>query len=60
MMASTPQEMGDVALRAGEEVVGANDIDPVRDQAFAKMRAQEPRPTGDENLFRLCAHFKSR
>ena len=42
-------EMREVVLVAGEEVVHAEDVVARRQQALAKMRAQEAGPAGDED-----------
>jgi hypothetical protein len=49
----TVKEMGDVISRAGEEVVETDNFMAVRDEALAKVRADEPCPASDENAFRL-------
>ncbi len=43
------QEVRDVAPRAGEEIVDAEHFRTVGEQPVAKMRAEEPRPAGDQN-----------
>ena len=43
------QEMYDVRLLAGEEIVQADDVVPVGDQPFAEVRAEKPGPAGDQN-----------
>ena len=43
------QQMLDVVLAAGEEVVDADDVVAFRNQAIAKVRTEEPGAAGDEN-----------
>ena len=43
------EQMGNVVLGAGEEVVQADDVVAVVQQAFAEMRAEEAGTTGDED-----------
>jgi hypothetical protein len=42
-------EMGDVALPAGEQIVGADDVVAARDESIAEVRAEEAGAAGDEN-----------
>jgi hypothetical protein len=44
-------EVRDVVLVAGEEIVDAEDVVALRQQAFAKMRTQEAGPSGDQDSF---------
>src|SRR5690606_24167972 len=46
-----PQQVRHVALLTGEEIVQADDIVPLFDQPFAKMRAEKARTTRNENAF---------
>jgi hypothetical protein len=47
-------EMSDVALGAGEEVVDADDIRAPLQQSLAQMRAEEAGPAGHQNaLFQM-------
>ena len=39
-----PQQVRDVVGRAGDEVVDADDVVPVGEEALAEMRADETRP----------------
>ena len=51
-------EMRDVALGAGEEIVDADDVVAALQQALAQMRAEEPGPAGHEYpLFEM--HLRS-
>ena len=43
------EEMLDIAARAGEEIIHAEDLLPPRQQLLAKMRAQKPRASGHQN-----------
>ena len=43
------QEMADVVLAAGEEVVEAQDLLPLGEQPFAEMRTEKAGAAGDEN-----------
>ena len=45
------EQVRDVRLLAGEEVVEADDVVPLVDQAFAEMRAEKPGAAGDEDAF---------
>ena len=47
--ALVPDQMLDVLLGAGEEVVDADDVVAIRDQSIAQMRAQEAGTAGDED-----------
>ena len=47
------QQVGDVRLLAGEEVVEADHVVPLVDQPLAQVRAQKPGPAGDQNAFDL-------
>ena len=38
------EQMGDVGLLAGEEIVEANDVVSLIDQPLAQMRAEKPAP----------------
>ena len=44
-------EMGDVALGAGEEIIDADDVRAPLQQALAQMRAEEAGAAGHENTF---------
>src|SRR3989344_4230558 len=46
-------EMGDVVLGAGEEIVHAQHVVPVGDQPLAEVRAQEPGAAGDQDAFAI-------
>jgi hypothetical protein len=49
-------DMGDVALGAGEEIVDTDEIGAALQQALAQMRAEKARPAGHENsLFKMHA-----
>ena len=50
------QEMGDICLGAGEQVVEADDIRAVSHQAFAEMRADKSRSSGDEHAVGVMLH----
>jgi len=54
------EQMGDVVLGAGEEVVEADDIMTIVQQAVAEMRAEEAGAAGDEraNAGVVVFHFK--
>ena len=43
------QQMGDVVLGAGEEVVQADNVVAVGQQSFTEMRAEEAGTAGDED-----------
>ena len=43
------RQVRDVVGVAGDEVVHADDRVALREEAVAKMRAEEPRPAGDEH-----------
>jgi hypothetical protein len=43
------QQVGDVVLAAGEQVVQADHVVAARDQPVAQMRADEAGPAGDQN-----------
>ncbi len=45
----TWQQVGDVRLLAGEEVVEADHVVPAFQQPFAKMNAEKARPAGDQD-----------
>lgn len=47
--ARMPQQVGDVALGAGVEVVDAQHIVPVAQQAVAQVRAEKARAAGDQH-----------
>src|SRR5450755_1694784 len=51
--AGMPDEMRDVVLVAGEEVVDAENVVAIRQQAFAEMRTQEAGPAGDQDSIHL-------
>ena len=51
------QEVGDIRLGAGEQVVEADDIRAAGHQAFAEMRADEARSPGDENAVGVMLHL---
>jgi hypothetical protein len=42
------EQMVDIALRAGEEVVDANDVRALREQAIAEVRAEEAGAPGNQ------------
>ena len=44
-----PDQVFDVAARAGEEIVDTEDLMAAREQGLAKKRADESRPSGDKN-----------
>jgi hypothetical protein len=44
-------EVRDVVLVAGEEIVDAEDVVTLGQQALAKMRTQEAGPAGDQDSF---------
>ena len=44
-----PQEVGDVELAAGKEVVDRHDIVAVLEEAFAEMGTEKAGAAGDEN-----------
>jgi hypothetical protein len=46
-------EVRNVVLVAGEEIIDAKDVVAVCKQAFAKMRTQEAGPPGDQDSFHL-------
>ena len=50
------QKMGDIRLGAGEQVVEADDIRALGHQAFAKMRTDESRPSGNEHAVGVMLH----
>ena len=43
------EQMLDVAPRAGEEIVEADDLRALRQQALAEMRAEKAGAAGDQN-----------
>ena len=45
------EQVGDVGLLAGEEVVEADDVVPLLDQPLAEVRAEEAGAAGDQNAF---------
>ena len=45
------EQMLDVGLLAGEEIVEADHVVTFVDHAFAEVRTEKPGPTGDENAF---------
>jgi hypothetical protein len=45
------EEMGDVVLGAGEEVVETDDVVAFSEQALAEMAAEEAGAAGDEDAF---------
>ena len=45
------QQVHDVGLLAGEEVVQADHVVTVGHQAFAQVRAEKAGPAGDQNAF---------
>src|SRR5260370_26872851 len=47
-------QMFDVRIHAGDEIIQSEDIPSFRQQPFAKMRTQKPRPAGDH-----CPHAPS-
>jgi hypothetical protein len=47
------EQMIDVALRAGEEIIDANDVRAACEQAITEMRAEEASTPGNQ-----YAHFK--
>ena len=47
--ARVPDQMLDIASRAGEEIVGAEHLVAARQQTLAKMRAEKASAAGDEN-----------
>jgi hypothetical protein len=42
------EQMIDIALRAGEEIVDAYDIPTIREQSLTEMRAEKASPPGDQ------------
>ena len=48
---SLTQQMCDVRLLAGEEIVDANHVMAVGDQPLAQVRAQKAGSTGNHNAF---------
>jgi hypothetical protein len=46
-------QVRDVVLVAGEEIVDAEDVITLGQQAFAKMRTQEAGASGDKDSFHL-------
>ena len=48
------QQVGDVALAAGKVVVDTQDVVPVIDQLFAKMRPDKSRAAGNQNFHCPC------
>ena len=49
--------MADVLLVAGKKIIQADDIMPLLDQTIAKMTAQKPGSSGDQNAhLRFLAH----
>jgi hypothetical protein len=46
-------QVRDVVLVAGEEIVDAEDVITLGQQAFAKMRTQEASASGDKDSFHL-------
>src|ERR1039458_10631104 len=49
------ENLGDVAFRAREEIVQADDLGAGTDQAVTKVAPQESRPAGDHNSLRRHA-----
>ena len=47
------EQMGDVRLLAGEEVVDAHDVVPLVHQPLAKMRTEEPGPASHQDALSL-------
>src|SRR5678816_2553298 len=47
------QQVLDVAARAGEEVVNADELPTLLEQPFAEVRAEESGATGDQYRIRL-------
>ena len=45
------EQMRDVGLLAGEEIVEADDVVSLLDQPLAQMRAQKAGPAGHQNAF---------
>ena len=45
------EQMGDVVLGPGEEIIQAEHVVAGIEQAIAEMRAEKPRPAGDEDAF---------
>ncbi len=45
------EQVGDVVLGAGEEVINADDVMAVGEEAFAQVAAQEAGAAGDEDAF---------
>ena len=48
------EQMNDIVLRAGEEVVKTDDIVTLGEQTLAQMRAEETGTAGDEHTFSEC------
>ncbi len=46
--------MGDVVLGAGEEVIDADDVVTIGQQAFAEVAAKEASAAGNQNPFSEC------
>ena len=49
------EERRDVAARAGQQVVDADDLVAVVEESLAKMRPDEPRPAGDDRSQRASS-----
>jgi hypothetical protein len=47
------EQVVDVGLLAGEEVVEADDVVALLDESIAQVRAEEPGAAGDENTFTI-------
>jgi hypothetical protein len=45
------EQMRDIAFVAGEEIIDAQHLMPIADQAIAEMRAEEAGPAGDQDAF---------
>jgi hypothetical protein len=50
------EQLGEVALRSGEEIVDAQHVMPLRHQPVAQMRSQETGPAGDQYTLDTPVH----
>lgn len=55
------EQVSDVILAASEEIVDAEDVMAIRDQAVAEVRAEKTGAAGDEHTAKFCrtSHFNT-
>jgi hypothetical protein len=51
------QQVRDISLLAGEEIIEANHVVTLLDEPLAQVRAEEPGTAGDQNAFDLRHNF---